>query len=147
MKVVLIGTGNVATVLGRLFEASGHSIEQVYGRNSDTATTLAKQFNCAWVTDPALIITHSDLYLVAVSDNAIEEVCSQLHLGSQLTVHTAGSVSKEVLKNVSFEYGVFYPLQSLRSLAAKPGQIPEVAQILPIWQPARRLGILDVVLK
>ena len=114
----------MATVLGRLFEASGHSIEQVYGRNTKTAAALAKQFNSTWVTDPTLIASHADLYLVAVSDNAIEKVCSQLHLGNQLIVHTAGSVSKEVLKSVSVEYGVFYPLQSLRSLAAKPARIP-----------------------
>jgi hypothetical protein len=40
-------------------------------------------------------------------------------------VHTAGAVSKDVLKDVSLQYGVLYPLQSLRKeLAEKPTVIP-----------------------
>ena len=38
-------------------------------------------------------------------------------------MHTAGSVSKEILKNISVNYGVLYPAQSLRK------EIDEIAPI------------------
>jgi prephenate dehydrogenase len=41
MDIVLIGTGNTASVLGRKLKAAGHSIVQVYGRNSMDASELA----------------------------------------------------------------------------------------------------------
>ena len=51
MRIVLLGSGNVATVLGRLFISSGHSIEQVYSRNMDHASTLASEFNAPFTND------------------------------------------------------------------------------------------------
>ncbi|MBD0289109.1 MAG: NAD(P)-binding domain-containing protein, partial [Flavisolibacter sp.] len=41
MNIVIIGTGNTATVLGRLLKESGHRIVQVYGRNAVAASELA----------------------------------------------------------------------------------------------------------
>jgi len=38
---------------------------------------------------------------------------ADLQLPRKVVAHTAASVSKDVLKNVSDHYGVFYPLQSL----------------------------------
>jgi predicted nucleic acid-binding Zn finger protein len=35
----------------------------------------------------------------AVTDDALAEVASQLSLQNKLVIHTAGSVSKEILKN------------------------------------------------
>jgi predicted short-subunit dehydrogenase-like oxidoreductase (DUF2520 family) len=35
-------------------------------------------------------------------------------LGDKLVVHTAGSITKDVLEKTSTSYGVLYPLQSLR---------------------------------
>ena len=45
MQVTIIGTGNVATVLGKLIFANNHSINQIYGRNIDAASLLANQLN------------------------------------------------------------------------------------------------------
>jgi predicted short-subunit dehydrogenase-like oxidoreductase (DUF2520 family) len=56
----------------------------------------------------------ANLYVIAVSDEAVAEVASQLIVHNKLVVHTAGSVSKDVLKQASRNYGVLYPLQSLR---------------------------------
>lgn len=56
----------------------------------------------------------ADLYIIAVADKAIEWVCNQLTLENKLIVHTAGSVSKDVLKTSAKHYGVLYPVQSLR---------------------------------
>ena len=40
MKVGIIGSGNVGTILGRLIKKAGHEIVQVISRNKDNAATL-----------------------------------------------------------------------------------------------------------
>jgi predicted short-subunit dehydrogenase-like oxidoreductase (DUF2520 family) len=56
----------------------------------------------------------SDLYIIAVSDSAIAEVAQLVRVDKKLIVHTAGSVEKDILLPCSKNYGVLYPLQSLR---------------------------------
>ena len=114
MRVVLIGSGNTATILGRLMKQSNHQIVQVFGRTAATTDALAKQLGASYCTDAGKIDNSADLYVIAVSDEAVSEVASKLSLHNKLVVHTAGSVPKEVLKHASVNYGVLYPLQSLR---------------------------------
>jgi predicted dehydrogenase len=45
MNVVLIGSGNAATVLGRLIKSSGHVIAEVASPNAAAAQTLAKELH------------------------------------------------------------------------------------------------------
>ncbi len=113
MKVVIIGTGNTATVLGRLIKQSGHSIIQVCGRRADATGLLAQSLDAAYVTSINDIDPDGDLYLLAVSDNAVATMAGQFSFPSKLLVHTAGSVSIDILKKASKNYGVLYPLQSL----------------------------------
>lgn len=122
-RLVIIGTGNVATALSLAFGEEGHTIVQVYGRNAARAAALAKRCNAAPISDLALLNKEADLYIIAVSDNAVAAVAGSLQLGDKLLVHTAGSVSREVLKNSSSAYGVMYPLQSLR---AEMDHIPDI---------------------
>ena len=114
MRVVLIGSGNTATILGKLMKQSNHHLVQVYGRTAATVAALAEQLGTSYCTDPGNMDTTANLYVIAVSDEAVTEVASQLSLENRLVVHTAGSVSKDVLKQASLNYGVLYPLQSLR---------------------------------
>jgi len=114
MDIVIIGTGNVASVLGRKFVRAGHKILQVVGRNSTAASALAYEWNTISTNYQSPIIQKADVYLIAVSDDAIDDLISDLKLKDRVVAHTAASVPKEILKNVSQHYGVFYPLQSLR---------------------------------
>ena len=41
MNIVLLGSGNVATQLGRAFKMAGQNIVQVWSRNIDHARELA----------------------------------------------------------------------------------------------------------
>jgi predicted short-subunit dehydrogenase-like oxidoreductase (DUF2520 family) len=61
---------------------------------------------------------------MAVSDTAVATVASELRLNNKLVVHTAGAVSKDVLSVCSKNYGVLYPLQSLRSELNEQPDIP-----------------------
>lgn len=124
MKVVLIGTGNTATVLGRLIHQSGHTIIQVYGRSEEAAILLANKMKAGYCTSLQKVDPGGDLYIIAVSDTALTAIADQWTLPTKLIVHTAGSVSKEVLKKASKNYGVLYPLQSLRKEANELPVIP-----------------------
>jgi predicted short-subunit dehydrogenase-like oxidoreductase (DUF2520 family) len=114
MDIVIIGSGNVAAVLGRLFKAAGHRILQVYSRNATAASALAYEWDTESTNYISLVNKNADVYIIAVNDDSIAAVTSELILPGKVVAHTAAAVPKEALKNVSLHYGVFYPLQSLR---------------------------------
>ncbi|MES1218668.1 MAG: DUF2520 domain-containing protein [Bacteroidota bacterium] len=114
MKIVIIGTGNVATILGKKLKDAGHVIVQVAGRNSAAASKLAYELNTVSTNYQSAIDNGADVYIIAVSDNAISNVIANLKLPGKIVAHTAAAVDKEILKPVSQHYGVFYPLQTLR---------------------------------
>jgi predicted short-subunit dehydrogenase-like oxidoreductase (DUF2520 family) len=114
MDIVIVGSGNVAAVLGRKFKSSGHHILQVVSRNASAASALAYEWDTESTNYRSLVNKNAEVYIIAVSDDAIEEVVADLKLPKKVVAHTAASVSKDVLKNVTEHYGVFYPLQSLR---------------------------------
>lgn len=114
MKIVIIGSGNVAAALGRKFIKGEHQILQVISRNAVTASALAVELNTQFNTKINFINKDADFYLITVSDHAIAEIAGNLYLPGKVVAHTAGAVKIDVLKNVTDSYGVFYPLQSLR---------------------------------
>lgn len=124
MRVVIIGSGNVASVLGKKFIQSGHEIVEVCGRNHAAVQELAARLNVPYTTDFNCINPNADLFVMAVADDAIATVARQLPLDKKLVVHTAGSVPMDVLKNSSRNYGILYPLQSLRKEIAVIPDIP-----------------------
>jgi len=115
MKVVIIGSGNVATVLGGKIAAAGHKILQVVARRPADAARLAAQWECGFAADWADIMEgEAEVYIVALSDTALIEFGGRVRLPDRLVLHTAGAVSGSVLQAVSSHCGVLYPLQSLR---------------------------------
>lgn len=124
MKIVIIGTGNVATVLGRKFKSAGHEILQVVGRNAKEASALAYELDTISTIYQSPIDREADLYLIAVSDHAIASVIDNLRLPGKVMAHTAASVPMDILKTATAHYGVFYPLQSLRKEMKSIPEIP-----------------------
>ncbi len=114
MNIVIIGSGNVAAVLGRKLLKAGHVIQQIYGRNATAASELAYEWNTESANYTSLIVKTADVYLVAVADTAIAAVAADLRLKNKIVAHTAAAVPMDVLKGVTDNYGVFYPLQSMR---------------------------------
>ena len=110
-RVVLIGGGAVAEALGRRLSEVG-LLSAVWCRNSQRATELAADFGVERCADLESI-PDADLYVISVSDRAIEEVSRQLKVKrGAIVVHTAGSRSIEELKCEGAVRGVFYPLQT-----------------------------------
>jgi predicted short-subunit dehydrogenase-like oxidoreductase (DUF2520 family) len=124
MNIVIIGSGNVAAVLGRKFIKAGHTIMQIYSRNASAASELAYEWDIESTNYKSLIIKNADVYIVAVSDTAIVEVVDDLSFPGKVVAHTAASVPKEILQHVTTHYGVFYPLQSLRKEMTDLPEIP-----------------------
>jgi predicted short-subunit dehydrogenase-like oxidoreductase (DUF2520 family) len=124
MNIVIIGTGNVATVLGKKFREAGHHILQIFGRNASAASKLAYEFGTESTNYWSVIRKDADVYLVAVDDDAIDNVAKHVHVPGKVVAHTAASVKKDVLKKMSHHYGVFYPLQSLRKDMNNLPEIP-----------------------
>lgn len=127
MKIVIIGTGNTATVLGHKLKAAGHKILQVYGRDTSAASQLAYELGTESTNYWNVVSRDADLYILAVSDIAIKEILSELQLPDKTIVHTAASVSKNVLKNAARHFGVFYPLQSLKK---EMGYLPDIPIVI-----------------
>lgn len=111
-NIILIGAGNVATSFGLALYKEGYLISQVYSLTKKSAEILAKKINAKAITDLKKLDTNATIYIIAVKDDAIEKVAKKLHLKNKIVVHTSGSVSLNALKNVSENYGVFYPLQT-----------------------------------
>jgi len=125
MKIVIIGTGNVATVLGRKMVQSGHHIIQVVGRDAERAQKLGVFLNSPSTNRFVEVKEYSDIYIIAVSDTALEDIALWFPVKKEgVVVHTAGSISKDVLRNVGSYYGILYPLQSLRSDREEIPEIP-----------------------
>lgn len=115
MNITIIGTGNVATVLGKLFLQNNHTIVEVIGRSEAAAKELSDALKCSYSLNFKTIYQHSDLYVIAVSDKAVAQLANEIIIPKESTmVHTAGGVSKDVFRNNIVNYGVLYPLQSLR---------------------------------
>jgi len=126
MEIVIIGTGNTATILGRMLRAAGHRIVQVFGRDSMAASELAYELGTESTNYWYVIYPTADLYILAVSDNSIGEVLKEFPLRGKTIVHTAAAVSKEVLRGATDDYGVLYPLQTLKKESRHLPDVPLV---------------------
>ncbi len=125
MNIVLLGSGNVATHLGRAFKMAGQSIVQVWSRDITNARELADTLATEAVSDISDLNRSADLYIIAVNDEAIRKIASELNLGDNLIVHTSGSTALDALGDISSRIGVFYPLQTFsKSKAVDFRQIP-----------------------
>lgn len=141
MDIVIIGTGNTATVLGRKLRSAGHHIVQVFGRDSKAASELAYELDTESTNYWNVVNRRADLYILAVSDIAVEEVFRELQLTDKTVVHTAASVPLDVLKGKTEHYGVLYPLQSLKK---EVRHLPEIPIIIDA-SDKRTLDLLDVL--
>jgi predicted short-subunit dehydrogenase-like oxidoreductase (DUF2520 family) len=109
IKVCLLGAGNVATHLYMAFkEAQDVAVVQWYNR---TLTALAPYKNDVDVTDNLNDLKLADLYILAVSDDAISDLSSKMPFSNRLVAHTSGSASIHDLDK-KHARAVFYPLQS-----------------------------------
>ncbi|WP_100611357.1 Rossmann-like and DUF2520 domain-containing protein [Confluentibacter lentus] len=109
ISVIIIGAGNVATHLFKAFQKTEQiSVKQWYNRHLNPINPYKNDVD---ITDDLLQLKEADIYILAVSDDAIKELSSKLPFENRLVVHTSGSVSVYDI-NQKNRRGVFYPLQT-----------------------------------
>lgn len=113
MKIGFIGSGRVASHLATAL-AQHYTVAQIYVRNIQKAQPLADSLGAELISEYKKFRSDLDVCIIAVSDQAIEEVIKNLtqYLPNTLIVHTSGSTSIEVLKSYHDRVGIFYPLQT-----------------------------------
>ena len=126
-KVAIVGSGNVAWHLARALEDSGHFITDIYSRRLAHAKELAARLYDTQITD-SLDLSESDaeIFLIAVSDDAVEPVAATLSVPPYAIVaHTSGTQPMEPLTRYHENSGIFYPLQTFtKGISMDLKQVP-----------------------
>lgn len=105
ITMVILGGGNVAQHIAKAFATSTEvQVVQMYNRKGVSFQSIP-------VTQNLSDLVEADIYLLAVSDDAIEDIAHQIPHTQPLVVHTSGSVSIEALSSHK-RRGVMYPLQT-----------------------------------
>lgn len=109
IKVSIIGSGNVAQHLIQAFQLNSQiELVQVVARD---IKSVAHLLDSNRITTDYTQLQEADLYIIAVSDDAIAEVSSALPFKNRLVAHTSGTVALDSL-NSNNRPAVFYPLQT-----------------------------------
>ncbi|MBK0368986.1 Rossmann-like and DUF2520 domain-containing protein [Flavobacterium agrisoli] len=109
IKIVIIGSGNVAQHVITAFEKNETvSLVQVYARQENTKISGIDTYRMVY---DLASLREADLYILAVSDDAIAAVSEQLPFINRLVVHTSGTASITAINDKN-RRGVFYPLQT-----------------------------------
>ncbi len=111
-KITIIGAGKLATHLAKALHRANHKIECIFSRTRHSAASLANIIESAYTTDISKLPLGSDLYIIAVPDDVIGSLIPEIPAPLSGIVHTAGSMDKEILRDLSDNHGILYPLQS-----------------------------------
>ena len=78
MKLVFLGSGNLATHLSLALKASGEDIIQIFSHTQEHAQALADKLHCTSCTNISDIRTDADIYIFSVKDDVLPSLISQL---------------------------------------------------------------------
>ena len=112
MKIVILGSGNVATHIALALYKAGEEVVQIYSRHLANAKQVAVQVSAAATDNLKDINDFADVYLISIKDDAIGSVLEHLKNTKGIIAHTSGSTSIDVFPGEIENYGVFYPLQT-----------------------------------
>ena len=109
ITIVILGAGNVAQHLYTAFlDMKSVEVVQCYNRKG---IRLHKDQKRDTIISDLSDLIKADIYILAVSDDAIEDISKALPFQDRLVVHTSGSVLMADINNKN-DRGVFYPLQT-----------------------------------
>lgn len=114
MDITILGSGNVATYYGKALFQQGWTIKQVYSPTLVNAAILAKEIGAKPTDNLQHINDQSSIYIVAVKDDAFEQVLNCPALKDKIIIHCSGSNSLEVFGALTAKLGVMWPLYSVK---------------------------------
>lgn len=112
MKVVIIGSGNVAWHLLNRLQKTAHQVLQLVNLHSQQIAPAFDQFNVPYCFATNQLHLEADIYIVAVKDDAIAHLPLPALPHQPIIMHTSGTADIEILQQFSANYGCLYPLQS-----------------------------------
>lgn len=113
-RITIIGAGCVGDFLATRLYERGFEIVEVVSRRKKSAVEIAKKVKAkANQEDFEKMNKDSDLYILCVKDEVIMELRNKIQVGDKLIVHTSGSMTIDVFKKASTNYGLIYPLQTI----------------------------------
>lgn len=124
-SISIVGSGNVATHLALALHSAGCEVRQVLSRSFEHAQMLARRVDAQPVNQWQRLDEDADVYLLAVTDDALFDLALDLRLQGALVVHTSGSTPLSVLKPVSRRHGVVWSPQTfVRDIAMDYRRLP-----------------------
>lgn len=145
MKIYIIGSGKVATLLGKMLMKYGYRPLGICGRNHKAVHALAKVLGCQSFDSAKDIPANGDLYFIAVKDDAIGLVAKSLKHVKGALIHTSGATPLAALGRKK-RAGVFYPVSTIRE------NFPKTFKKVPICLEAtdettmKKLGVIATAL-
>ena len=125
MNISIVGSGNVATHLALALHGAGYTIHQVLSRSMEHAQMLARRVDARPVNQWQRLDEDADIYLMAVTDDALYDLALDLRLQGALVIHTSGTTPLSVLKPISRRHGVLWSPQTfVRDIAMDYRRLP-----------------------
>ncbi len=116
LKIAIVGSGGVAESFARNI-ARNDSLHLcgIIARNKERGVALAELCSTKWHPCSEECAS-ADIYIIAVSDTAVEGVAHALRVAeSAIVVHTAGSVPLSAIPEREGKRGIVYPFQTFTS--------------------------------
>lgn len=109
----IIGSGNVARQMALAWHKKKIVIGKVWSRTYEHALELAALAEAEAIESPDKIFNNCNAVIVSITDAALPLIAHQLKTNSGIPVfHTSGTQPLSILKDISENYGVIYPLQT-----------------------------------
>lgn len=123
--ISIVGSGNVATHLALALYAAGCTIRQVFSRSFEHAQMLARRVDAQPINQWERLDEDAEVYLLAVTDDALYDLALDLRLPDALVIHTSGTTPLSVLKPISRRHGVIWSPQTfVRDIAMDYCRLP-----------------------
>ncbi len=107
--ITILGSGNVAHhLILNILEQDDIELQQIYARNTNHLLDLVTEDK---LTNDIHELKPADLFIIAVSDDAIAEVSAAIPLQDQFVVHVSGTAAMQSISS-KHRAGVFYMLQT-----------------------------------
>ena len=116
LKYGIVGSGNLATHLGKRMMECGYSIDFIHSRNEKLGRTLSKVCKSQYVAELPLANVDAFLLFVCTSDTSIQGLFKEYERKGYYLIHCSGMLP--LLKSRKTLTGVFYPVQTFASKLA-----------------------------
>lgn len=107
--ITVLGSGNVAHhLILNILKHDSLSLQQIYARNEHHLTDIVSK---DLITTDIRNLKSADIFIIAVSDNAISEISNAIEVPNQFVVHVSGNTPMQAIDS-KHRPGVLYMLQT-----------------------------------